>query len=77
MIEKLLVVRTTAGAYERILLVDQPVDAEVGVDEDGQGKHQLHHGLQDGVVEQLIVESKLFADYRENLKIFVNVVSST
>ena len=77
MIEKLLVVRTTAGAYERILLVDQPVDAEVGVDEDGQGDHQLYHGLQDGVVEQLIVESKLFADYRENLKIFVNVVSST
>ena len=67
MIEKLLVVRTTAGAYERILLVDQSVDAEVGVDEDGQGDHQLHHGLQDGVVEQFIIESKLFADFRENL----------
>ena len=67
MIEKLLVVRTTAGAYERILLVDQPVDAEVGVDEDGQGDHQLHHGLEDGVVEQFIIESKLFTECRENL----------
>ena len=67
MIEKLLVVRTTAGAYERILLVDQPVDAEVGVDEDGQGDHKLHHGLEDSVVEQFIIESKLFTECRENL----------
>ena len=55
------------GAYKGVLLVDQPVDAEVGVDEDGQGDHQLHHALQDGVVEQFIIESKLFAEFRENL----------
>ena len=56
-----------AGAYKGVLLVDQPVDAEVGVDEDDQGDHQLHHGLQDGVVEQFVIESKLFAELGENL----------
>ena len=55
------------GAYKGVLLVDQPVDAEVGVDEDDQGDHQLHHALQDGVVQQFIIESKLFAQFRENL----------
>ena len=55
------------GAYKGVLLVDQPVDAEVGVDEDGQGDHQLHHGLEDSVVEQFIIESKLFTECRENL----------
>ena len=65
--EKFLVVRTTAGSYKRVLSVDQPVDAEVGVDEDGQRDHQLNHGLQDGVVKQFIIESKLFAELRENL----------
>ena len=57
------------GAYKRVLLVDQPVDAEVGVDEDNQGDHQLHHGLQDGVVEKFIIKSKLFAELGENLHI--------
>ena len=59
-------------AYKRVLPLDQPVDAEVGVDEDGQGDDQLDHRLQDRVVEQLVIESKLFADLRENLDIFVN-----
>ena len=62
-----LVVRSRAGAYKRVLLVDQLVDAEVGVDEDDQGDHELHHGLQNGVVEQFIIESKLFTECRENL----------
>ena len=59
-------------AYKRVLPLDQPVDAEVGVDEDGQGDDQLDHRLQDRVVKQLVIESKLFADLRENLDIFVN-----
>ena len=58
-------------AYKRVLPFDQPVDAAVGVDEDGQGDEQLDHRLQDRVVEQLVIESKLFADLRENLGIFV------
>ena len=54
-------------AYKRVLPFDQPVDAAVGVDEDGQGNDQLDHRLQDRVVEQLVIESKLLADLRENL----------
>ena len=41
-------------------------------DEDGQGDEQLDHRLQDRVVEQLVIESKLLADLRENLDMFVN-----
>ena len=59
-------------AYKRVFPLDQPVDAEVGVDEDGQGDDQLDHRLQDRVVKQLVIESKLFADLRENLDIFDN-----
>ena len=54
-------------AYKRVFPLDQPVDAEVGVDKDGQGDNQLNHRLQDRVVEQLVIESKLLADLRENL----------
>ena len=59
-------------AYKRVFPLDQPVDAEVGVDEDGQGDDQLDHRLQDRVVEQLVIESKLLADLRENLDMFAN-----
>ena len=59
-------------AYKRVFPLDQPVDAEVGVDKDGQGDNQLNHRLQDRVVEQLVIESKLLADLRENLDVFVN-----
>ena len=59
-------------AYKRVFPLDQPVDAKVGVNEDGQGDDQLDHRLQDRVVEQLVIESKLFADLRENLDMFAN-----
>ena len=59
-------------AYKRVLPLDQPVDAAIGVDKDGQGDEQLDHRLQDRVVEQLVIESKLLADLWENLDIFVN-----
>ena len=56
------------GAAVRVVHPDQAVvDAAVGVDEDGQGDEQLDHRLQDRVVEQLVIESKLLADLRENL----------
>ena len=54
-------------AYKRVFPLDQPVDAEISVDQDGQGDDQLDHRLQDRVVEQLVIESKLLADLRENL----------
>ena len=55
-------------AYKRGLPLNQPVDAEVGVDEDGQGDDQLDHRLQDRVVKQFVIESKLFAELREDLQ---------
>ena len=54
-------------AYKRVFPLDQPEDAEVSVNKDGQGNDQLDHRLQDRVVEQLVIESKLLADLRENL----------
>ena len=59
-------------AYKRVFPLDKPVDAEISVDQDGQGDDQLDHSLQDRVVEQLVIESKLLADLRENLDVFVN-----
>ena len=53
----------------RLFPADKSVDAEVGVEEDGEGQEQLEHGLHDGVVDQLVVEGEVRAHLRKHLPV--------